>query len=449
MNPNPARVSGRLWLWIVLLGLTGQLAWTVENMYLNVFVYETITDDPTVIAVLVAASATAATLATLLVGAWSDRVGHRRRFIAIGYILWGLTTAAFGLVGVDSSVPNAVGLAVVSIVALDCVMSFLGSGANDAAYQAWVTDSTNPRNRAKVDGVIQTLPLLGMLIVFGALDPITQAGNWTLFFALVGGFTSVVGVIAWFGVRDEATPQPSGTYLGSVLHGLKPATVRANPRLYVTLAAWALAGTSFQIVLPYLIIYVQKYLQIEAYAVVLGAVLIGASVLSIVGARWLGDSPLRAVVPTLGLYAVALGAMFFARSMGAVIAAGIVMMGAFLLLGAALSATVRNLTPHDRAGQIQGLRMIAVILVPSVIGPFIGAAVISGAAETYVDLGVVKTVPTPWIFVAAAVVASLTLVPLAALRRLDRIDEPTTPVETGRLDRLDERTSPGETKEPR
>ena len=114
MTPNPARVSGRLWLWIVLLGLTGQLAWTVENMYLNVFVYETITDDPTVIAVLVAASATAATLATLLVGAWSDRVGHRRRFIAVGYVLWGLTTAAFGLVGVDSSVPNAVGVAVVS-----------------------------------------------------------------------------------------------------------------------------------------------------------------------------------------------------------------------------------------------------------------------------------------------------------------------------------------------
>lgn len=46
---------------MVLLGLTGELAWTIENMYLNVCVYNTITDDPTVLATLVVASAAAAT----------------------------------------------------------------------------------------------------------------------------------------------------------------------------------------------------------------------------------------------------------------------------------------------------------------------------------------------------------------------------------------------------
>src|SRR3954447_3786574 len=164
MSETPTHVGRKLWLWIAILGLTGQLAWTVENMYLNVFVHETITDNPTVLAVLVSTSAIAATLATLLVGAWSDRVGRRREFIALGYVLWGLTTAAFGLVGVDGSVPHAVGVAVVTIVALDCVMSFLGSGANDGAFQAWVTDNTTTGNRAKVDGVLATMPLLSMLI---------------------------------------------------------------------------------------------------------------------------------------------------------------------------------------------------------------------------------------------------------------------------------------------
>lgn len=175
VSDNPGRVAGRLWLWIVLLGLTGQVVWTIENMYLNVFVYETITDDPTVLAVLVAASAIAATVATLLVGVWSDRVGRRREFIAVGYVAWGLTTAGFGLVGVDPTIPNGVALAVVSIVALDCVMSFLGSGANDAAFQAWVTDTTTAANRPKVDGVIQTLPLLGMLIV---VLPVAALRRW-------------------------------------------------------------------------------------------------------------------------------------------------------------------------------------------------------------------------------------------------------------------------------
>ena len=61
--------------------------------------------------------------------------------------------------------------------------------------------------------------------------------------------------------------------------------------------------------------------------------------------------------------------------------------------------------------------MIAAVLIPMVAGPFIGAAVIVGAAETYVDLGVVKQVPTPWIFPAAAAVAVLVVVPVLLLRR--------------------------------
>ena len=109
----------------------GQLAWTVENMYLNVFVYDTITDrsdasSPT----LVAASAVAATLATLLAGAASDRTGRRREFIAVGYVLWGLSPAAFGLVErrrPPRLVPmlDAVAVTVVAIIALDCLMSLL------------------------------------------------------------------------------------------------------------------------------------------------------------------------------------------------------------------------------------------------------------------------------------------------------------------------------------
>ena len=42
---------------------------------------------------------------------------------------------------------------------------------------------------------------------------------------------------------------------------------------------------------------------------------------------------------------------------------------------------------------------------------------ISGAAETYVELGVVRQVPTPWIFPAAAAVAVLILIPARLLRR--------------------------------
>ena len=427
MTAAPPALGARAWATVVLVGLVGQLAWTIENMYLNVFVYNTITTDPTVIAVLVAASAVAATLATLTVGAWSDRVGRRREFIAAGYVLWGATTAAFGLVkpqlpdGVALGAPEAaraVGVAVVTIVVLDCVMSLFGSGANDAAFNAWVTDSTTEHNRGKVDGVLATMPLLAMLIVFGALDPLTQGGHWMAFFSIIGGVTALVGVVAWFGLRQPSRPRPGGSYLSTVIHGLRPSTMRANPPLYLALAAWAVLGTSTQVFLPYLIIYVQRYLRIDGYAIVLGSVLLTAALISALGGRVLDRvGPSRGILPIMGIYVVGLLAMFPARGMLPVIGAGIVMMSGFMLGVAALSATVRNLTPPARAGEVQGLRMIAAVLVPMVVGPFIGAAVISGADETFVDLGVTKQVPTPWIFPAAALVAVLIVIPVHVLRR--------------------------------
>lgn len=416
-----APIGRRTWWVVVVVGFVGQLAWTVENMYLNLFVYDTITTDPTVIAILVAASAVAATLATLVIGAWSDRVRARRPFIAIGYVLWGATTAAFGLVQPESGAAAAqvVGTAVVAIILLDCVMSFFGAGANDAAFNAWVTDSTRPSNRGRVDGALAVLPLMSMLLVFGALDGLTQAGEWKLFFGLVGGATAVVGVIAWFLVRDAPHIRTtSDGFLPALFHGLLPSTIRGNPRLYTLLVAWAVIGTSSQVFIPYLIIYIQRFLGIDGYAIVLASVLVLAAVVSVVGGRVIDRvGKLRAVLPAVAIMIAGLIGMFFARDMLTVIAFGTVMMGGFLLSTAALSASVRDQTPVDRVGMVQGLRMVFVVLIPMVIGPFVGALVIIGANETYEDLGVVKQVPTPWMFVAAAVIALFVVVPMLLVRR--------------------------------
>ncbi len=420
---TPARVpiGARTWFVVVLVGFVGQLAWTVENMYLNVFVYDTIATDPTVIAILVAASAIAATLATMFVGAWSDKVRSRRPFIAIGYILWGATTATFGFVQPASGVMAAqvVGTAVVAIVVLDCVMSLFGSGANDAAFNAWVTDATHPSNRGRVDATLAILPLMSMLLVFGALDGLTQAGEWKLFFGIIGGVTAVVGVIAWFLVRDVPTIEKNTDgYVAAVIHGLRPSTVRAHPRLYVILIAWAIIGTSSQVFIPYLIIYIQRYLRIDGYAIILASVLTLAAVISVLGGRIIDRiGKLRAVLPAVGMMIAGLIGMFFARDMLTVIAFGTIMMGGFMLSTASLSANVRDQTPVDRIGMVQGLRMIFVILIPMLIGPFIGALVIIGANETYEDLGVIKQVPTPWMFLAAAVIAVLVAIPVLLARR--------------------------------
>lgn len=56
-------------------------------------------------------------------------------------------------------------------------------------------------------------------------------------------------------------------------------------------------------------------------------------------------------------------------------------------------------------------------MIPMVTGPFNGAAVMAGAAETYVALGVVAEIPSPWIFAAAALVVLLVVVPVRLLHR--------------------------------
>lgn len=424
----PVPLGARRWFAVVMVGLVGQIAWTLENMYLNVFVYDTVTDDPTVIAAMVAASAIAATVATLLIGAISDRVGKRRVFIVAGYLLWGLSTTAFGFVSVDGighlvPVLDAVVATVLVVILLDCVMSFIGSSANDAAFNAWVTDVTTVGNRAKVESVLAALPLLSMLIVFGALDGFTRAGQWREFFSVIGIATMLVGVLAWFLIRDVPRPIKQGDRVfRSIAHGLRPTVVRANPSLYLALSAWAIFGVSTQIFLPYLIIYIQRTLHIEDSALVLGVVLLGAAVVSVLGGRVIDRvGTVRSILPIAAIYVFGLCAMAIARDTPFVIVAGLFMMSGFMLMVAAIGASVRNFSPVDRVGSVQGLRMIFAILLPMLIGPFIGAAVIRGAGETYEELGVVKQVPTAGIFLAAAVVTVFVLIPALALLRRERV----------------------------
>ena len=60
------------------------------------------------------------------------------------------------------------------------------------------------------------------------------------------------------------------------------------------------------------------------------------------------------------------------------------------------------------------------MLLPMVIGPYIGAAVIRKGGETYTELGVTKTVPTPAVFLAAALALLLVLIPVFALNREEK-----------------------------
>ena len=422
-----AKLGTRNWVTLILVGLFGQFAWTIENMYFNVFLYNTISTDPRYIAAMVGWSAGAATLTTLLMGALSDRLGKRKPFICLGYVLWGLSTAAFGYITPENAArlfPAAGGVAAaaVMVVVLDCVMTFFGSTANDAAFNAYVTDVTDTGNRGRVESVLAILPLISMLIIFGAFDGLTQQGRWREFFNIFGFAVSAVGLIAVFLVKDAQNLRPRDEGgLRELIYGFRPSSVRGNPQLYLSFAAFCLFSVAFQVCFPYLIIYIQNYLGITDYALVLGVVLILASLVSVLAGRFIDRlGKLRFVLPAAGIMALGLLGMYFVHSGPGVMVAGTVMMSGYMMVSAALNAMIRDWTPQDKVGHFQGIRMIFAVLLPMIIGPSIGATVIRNSDSTYIDLGQVKTVPTPGIYLASAACLLLILIPILILKKRDK-----------------------------
>ena len=308
--------------------------------------------------------------------------------------------------------------AAVLVVVLDCVMTFFGSTANDAAFNAWVTDVTVPENRGRVETVLAIMPLVAMLVVFGALDGLTQAGSWRLFFLIVGGVTGLGGVLGFFFIREPDLPRGQGTTFSTILYGFRPAVVRDNPRLYLSLAALGVYCMSQQVYMPYLIIYIQRFLGITDYTFLLAGVLIVSSVLSVLAGRPIDRlGKLRCLIPAGIVGFAGLVLMYFARSQWFVLAAGIVMLGGGMVISACCNGLIRDYTPAGKAGLFQGIRIVFQVLLPMVTGPYIGAAVIRGTGMTYEDLGTVKQVPTAEIFLAAAAALVLLAIPAALLKR--------------------------------
>ena len=420
------KLTKRTWASFIVIGLVGQLAWTIENMYFNVFLYNTISTDPRHIAAMVAASGIVATLTALLMGVLSDKLGKRKVFVCGGYVLWGLSTMAFGFITVDNvsslfPAASAASAAAVTVVVMDCLMTFFGSTANDAAFNAYITDVTDKDNRGRVEAVLAILPLISMLLIFGLFDGMTQTGKWQEFFTIFGLTVSVTGLICVFLMQESAVKKRDEGYFKNVIYGFKPAVWRENKMLYTALCAFGVFNIAVQVFLPYLIIYIQNYLKIADYAIVLGIVLIIASAVSVLSGRIIDRvGKLRFALPAALIMLAGLIAMFFVRGFWGVILAGTVMMSGYMLVTAALSGTIRDFTPDGKAGLFQGIRMIFQVLLPMIIGPYIGAAVIRGSAETYVELGVTKQVPTPDIFLAAAVVLAFLVIPVTLLKRRDR-----------------------------
>ena len=153
------------WTLLLVIGFSAQIAWVIENTWFATFLYSDFGAQLGVVTAMTICSATATTFSALFFGTLSDRIGSRKKLIAWGSILWGIFTIAFGLTHyLRDSIYNDVMLVGVTIVAADTIMSFFGSMANDAGYNAWYADMMDDSNSGQIGAVAATLPVIGTLV---------------------------------------------------------------------------------------------------------------------------------------------------------------------------------------------------------------------------------------------------------------------------------------------
>ena len=441
------KLSKRNWFTICLFSLIGGVAWNVENMYFNTFMYNSVyagtsqavqagTMAPTTaISRMVALSAVAAMLTTFLMGTLSDKLRNRKTFIAVGYIIWGIITALFGFITKENvaalfSLSDDVKILTATVwfvIIMDIIMTIMGSMSNDAAFNAWVTDITTPKVRPLLETVLTVITFVSSGVVMG-VGSFAQSGaiGYTSFFMIVGIIVSICGVAGLFLIKEPETHASKSAaasgYWSDLFYGFRPSSIRANARLYLTFLCIGLSTIAFQVFFPFLLVYLQYVIIPEnggaqmftggviITAVIVVAVLI-AGVIALIKLAARNKAlciVCAAVLSCVGLFIVSTSTDIHILLIG--IAPAVL---GYLILTIQFNAAIKDFIPKGKAGLFQGVRMIFVVMLPMVIGPYLGDLACRNSNITYTnEFGINTIVPSKSMFLYAAIVSVFIFIPL-------------------------------------
>lgn len=416
------RITTRTWLIMAALAITGQIAWAVENSWFNTFVFDTITPDPRPVAWMVAASAITATITTLIMGTLSDRTrsrwGRRRPFILLGYILWGLSTILFPTVAYI----KATSLAVIMVVIADSLMTFFGSTANDAAFNAWTTDIATSDQRGRVEGVLNLSVFIAQIVAMVAAGILIDNVGYFTFFYFLGGIVMLVGLIAGSLLRDAPFP---GAETGkrsfwaefSELFHLD--TIRKNRQLFILLLFIMITSIGMEVSFPYLIVYLENYIGVtkSEFSIIGGAVMVGSAIVAIPFGI-LADRWSKKLMMGIALVVSAIGGILLSlvKTLPLLALTGFFWQAFSVAVSVASVAWLKDLLPEENRGKFLGIRMIFWIAIPMVIGPWIGSTLIRNFGIPTITNGEAGFIPVPIIFQVGSMIALLGLIPLVFTR---------------------------------
>ena len=418
--------GARFWILVWLLGLAGQVCWNLENQWFNTFVYAKIAKNPSIITGMLICSAAATTFSTFFFGTWSDRTGNRRRFISLGYILWGVFTIAFGLTQFIS--PGLYVLAGAMVVLADTVMSFFGSMGNDCAYNAWINDSLTDRNRGQLGASLATQPVIGTIlgtVVGGML--VGKNDDYLRLFVVMGALVILFGLLSalWLGPGEDIAPSKRGTFAQQFAGVFRFRALFRRRELLLVHLAVAVFFIGFNSYFAYIGNYIIYYLGYSAdqMGIIEAVPLVIAMLASIPVARLLNRdrhipvAVCAALVNTAGLlvlWPIRPGSADTAALFSPRLFLGIFLVGAgyicFLQTG---KIWAKQLYPADARGQFEGVWIVFFVLIPMIGGSLLGEAGVRAGGETFVDAvsGQTQYIPNGNIFLIGAVFILLSVVP--------------------------------------
>ncbi len=440
------KLSKKNWFTICLFSFMGGIAWNIENMYFNTFLYNSVYANAseaamagsmapmTAISRMVALSAIAAVLTTFVMGALSDKMKNRKFFISVGYILWGIVTALFGFITRDN-IASLLGLTdealiltttVWVVIVMDIIMTFMGSTSNDAAFNAWLTDITTPKIRPTIETVLTFVGFLSVASVMG-VGSLAQSGavSYQAFFGILGLVVAACGVAGLFLVKNPEYKakenEVSSSYWADLFYGFRPSVIKTNSRLYLALFAIGFSSISYQVFFPYLLVYLQYVVipdngdNLITTSVIITAALVIVALIAgfVVLLKLSAKNKAFGLVPCSILMTAGLLLLSTSTDIHVILIGVVPTLVGNLVMGIQLNAAIKDFIPEGKAGLFQGIRMIFTVLLPMVIGPALGDLACRNSAITYAnEYGVETIVPSSSMFVYAAVVSVFVVIPL-------------------------------------
>lgn len=405
-------ISKRVKLSVILIALAGQIAWMVENQYFNVFVYNEIAPVPIYVSFMVAASAIAATLTSISMGAFSDVKGKRRPFLIIGFVFWTITTAIFPFSALFQVVEIAIAMAII----FDCIMTFFGSTAYDAAFNAYITDITTLENRGKVSSIVEMMTLLSILITYGLSGFIIEAFGYYAYFFIVAILVGLFGITGAYITQESTSLKPLNVSVYEhVKSSFKKENIKKNKDCFLVLSAAALWGFGFNIFFPFIVIYLQHYIGLDL--ITSSIVIFIAFLIAMIGAYPIGmltDKVGRKKIAFISVILASVFLIFFALMTELVLLVITGTLWVFFMTSWTISSNtwIKDLYPAEKYGQFSGYFILFTVLLTMIPGPLIGGWLSTEYGIPIVIDGVPGTIPTPIIFIVAALLILLTLIPL-------------------------------------